>query len=138
VNTAPTIDVLQTAMAPPSPQGGGAPPDGTYFVTSDVIYSSVGGTSGPTGVTLQETLSFSGTTVNEVSTQLTNGVGCTSTLSGTLNVSTTTLTLTPSCPTDCKDCSDPVGYTTTTNPNALQVFIPVQPGVTEVETYTQQ
>jgi hypothetical protein len=64
-NGAATIPVEQMAADPPAPQGG-AVADGTYTLTSAVIYTGPNGPSGATGTT-QTTLQITGATIQVVS-----------------------------------------------------------------------
>lgn len=63
---APIIGQQQVAEASPVPLGGTIP-DGAYFLAKDTIYTGPGGTTGATGLTLQEAQGFSGNTVQMLS-----------------------------------------------------------------------
>jgi hypothetical protein len=59
-NGAQLTNVVEVASASPDPSGGGAPPDGIYYLTSVLAYTGDGGASGETSETFQATLQLSG------------------------------------------------------------------------------
>jgi hypothetical protein len=66
LTNAPIVGQQQVAEASPVPLGGTIP-DGTYILSKDTIYTGPGGTTGATGLTLQEVQGFSGTTIEVLS-----------------------------------------------------------------------
>jgi hypothetical protein len=136
-NGASVTYVVQIASVAPDPAGGGAPPDGTYFLTSASTYTGEGGAKGKTTESRQDTIqiSGSGTELNQAS----NNDSCPQTATGSLSFGTTQVTLTATCPTG-QGQGGTIGYTSSTS--TLTLFIPSQsPGgsqVLEVQVYTLQ
>ncbi len=129
-NGAPMVTTNQVPQAPPSPAGGGAPPDGIYYLTSEIDYTGSGGASGPFGTALQDTIqiSNSGATVQEVWSQ----TGSAGSDTATYSWGSSTVTITATCPAN----AGPFiwGYTTdTSTPATFHLFN----GAT-VTTYTMQ
>lgn len=73
VNVAPEVQIVAESSDPP-PATGGAIADGTYVARNATIYTGAGGTSGPTGSTLQMTVAIAGS----LSETVTNGVASSS------------------------------------------------------------
>jgi hypothetical protein len=129
VNSAPSIGVVQVAADPPASQGG-VPVDGTYTLSSAVIYTGAGGPAGPSG-TAQTTFQISGSTIQVVS----SGEPATRTV--TFSTNGTSIDSVDTCPdTDAR----PGSYTATPT-----TFIVALDGGTDdagartlVETFTKQ
>jgi len=135
-NGASVTYVVQVASIAPVPGGGGAPPDGTYFLTSASTYTGEGGAKGKTTESRQDTIqiSGSGTELNQVS----NDDSCPQTATGSLSFGATQVTLTATCPTG-QGQGGTIGYTSSSV--TLTLFITSQsPGgsVLEVQVYTLQ
>jgi hypothetical protein len=136
VDGASVTYVVQIASVAPTPAGGGAPMDGTYYLTSASVYTGEGGAKGKTTESRQETLqiSGSGTELNLVS----NNDSCLSTAAGSLSFGATQVTLTATCPSGEGE-GGAIGYTS--NSGVLTLFItddtPGGQGI-EVQVFTLQ
>lgn len=64
-NTSGVVELVEVPAAIPAQTGGSIAP-GKYILTSYTRYTDPGGTSGPTGQTLKETLTLSATTLESV------------------------------------------------------------------------
>ena len=96
-NPAPPAMITQVAAAIPTGKGGPAIRSGTYFVTSSVVYTGVGGPSGATGLTIVGTLYVAGPSY-ELITQVSN-MSAPSSSSGAFSVSGGNITIQQACPT---------------------------------------
>jgi hypothetical protein len=88
---------MQVATAEPPAAGGGAPPDGVYYMTSVTLYTGAGGASGPTGDTRQITFTLSGN-----GTHLENALqydNCAGSATGDVSFGATRVSATITCPT---------------------------------------
>jgi hypothetical protein len=133
-NGASVVQEQQSPTTAPSPQGGGTPADGTYFMTALTDYTGPGGASGPTGNSEQNTIEFTSSTMTlqQVDAQ---GSCPAMTQTGTLAFSGTQVTLTTSCPTGCSNCGGQSSYTW--NSPTLEIF-ENHSGTVRIRTYTHQ
>jgi len=108
VNGGPVTNVVDVPTVPPLPSGGGAPPDGTYYLTSVLAYTGDGGAAGETSETFQATIqiSGSGTEFNQVG----DHDGCLFTGAGSFSFGATQVNSTTTCPVGEGGAS---GYTST-------------------------
>ncbi len=134
-NGASVTYVVQVASVAPTPAGGGAPPDGTYYLTSASTYTGEGGAKGKTTESRQITIqiSGSGTELDQVS----DNDSCTQTAAGSLSFQTTQVTLTTTCP---AGQGGTIGYSS--SPSTVTLFItstgPDSSELLEVQVYTLQ
>jgi hypothetical protein len=136
-NGASVVQEQQSPNTAPSPQGGGVPADGTYYMTALTVYTGPGGASGPTGNSGQQTVQFTSSTMTlQIVDQ---SAGCPAqTQTGTLTFSGMMLTLATTCPANCgTNCGGTQGYTW--NSPTLEVFeTHGTSGLTRVRTLTHQ
>lgn len=131
------VDVQQVASDPPAAMGGTIM-SGTYVMTSAKIYTGVGGATGPSGETTQQTIVISttnGTSGTVQIAQISFG-GDSPTIdrsTGTFNVSGTNLTYADTCGgTD----SGTAGFTVAGN--TFTIYPPGNAGTTREEVFTRQ
>jgi hypothetical protein len=134
-NGASVVQEQQSPTTAPSPQGGGTPADGTYFMTALTDYTGAGGASGPTGNSEQNTIQFTSSTMTLQQVDAKDSCP-TTTQTGTLAFSGTQVTLTATCPADCSNCGGQSGYTW--NSPTLDIFESQGSGQIRIRTYTHQ
>ena len=97
-NNATPINVQQVGEALPAPIGG-AIVAGTYYLTAVNIYTGLGGTSGPTGEVVQETLSFGVGIIQDISAIGADaGVGAATGYSANYTTTGSSITVSYTCP----------------------------------------
>jgi hypothetical protein len=105
-------------------------------MTSITVYTGSGGASGPDGNSEQQTIQYTGSSMDLQQVDARNGCPGEAT-TGTLSFSGTQVTLTTTCPADCgNNCGGQSGYSWST-PN-LQVFENQGNGTIRVRTFTLQ
>ncbi len=134
-NGASVTNVVDEDSVAPTPGGGGAPPDGTYYLTSASTYTGEGGAKGKTTETLQVTMQISGSGTRIV--LVTDHDGCPSTSTGTLSFEGNQVILTTTCP---AGQSGTTGYTSSSTTFTLFIpgVSPEGPDVVEGQVYTLQ
>ncbi len=135
-NGAPQVQQVDVAAARPVATGGSFV-DGTYFKTSDKVYTGAGGATGPTGYTVRETIAITNSSTGTallLSTFIDNGGTTTERITVSPTTSGGAITLTFVCPAFGPSSTS---FNTRTG-DAGQIELDIYLSTDRIETFTRQ